>query len=440
MDTKLKSTILSRIKASTIEHKKFEEIVNKFIKKLKRSAKKNAFKCNFFVGGSFGKNTYIKGQFDVDLFCRFDLDYEDSKLSPYLEKILIDAKLKYKVQKGSRDYFSVIFGPKDFKIIFEVIPNRNIKKTSQALNTTDLSPFHVLFLKKKLEKNPHLADEIRLTKQFFKSKKLYGAESYINGFSGHSIDILIAHFGSLNNLIHDAKTWEERKFIDINSSYKNTIEIEKAMGHDKLSSLVIVDPIIKTRNASRALSQEKYSEFLFIANTIGELSLSDFEIEVFDEKKILGDSKEIAVENNLDLILYKFKVKLSGESEDIAGSKMLKLFTKTKKYFTSLDFNIFDDEFFIDFQKGVCLFVFFIEKANLPKLKKVYGPKVFMRDAIYSFLKTRSSFFIEDGKVCIYEKRTIQNISEVYKIPLEDFKKMLIKDISFIKSLRYIKR
>ena len=425
MNIKLKSTILKKIKASSSEHKKFQETVNKFVRKLKRSAKKNNFKCNFFVGGSFGKNTYIKGQFDVDLFCRFNLDYEDSKLSSYLEKILIDSKLKYKVQKGSRDYFSVLFGPKNFKIIFEVIPNRNISKTSQALNTTDLSPFHVLFLKKKIEKNPALADEIRLTKQFFKAKKLYGAESYINGFSGHSIDILIAQFGSLENLLKDARTWDERKFIDINSSYKNTYDIEKTLGNDKLSSLVIIDPIINTRNASRALSVEKYSEFVFIANTLGELSESDFELEGFDEKKVLADSKEIAIENNLNLVLYKFKIKLTGESEDIAGSKMLKLFNKTKKYFESLDFDIFDDEFFIDFNKGVCLFVMFIEKANLPKLKKVQGPKVFMRDAIYSFLKARQSFFIEHGRVCIYEKRTILNISEVYKIPLEDFATLL---------------
>ena len=61
MNIKLKSTILKKIKASSSEHKKFQETVNKFVRKLKRSAKKNNFKCNFFVGGSFGKNTYIKG-------------------------------------------------------------------------------------------------------------------------------------------------------------------------------------------------------------------------------------------------------------------------------------------------------------------------------------------------------------------------------------------
>ena len=69
----IKSKILSEIKPSAYEHEEFEKVVMKFKRKLKRASNKLGLKSDFFVGGSFGKGTYLKGTFDVDIFCRFDL-------------------------------------------------------------------------------------------------------------------------------------------------------------------------------------------------------------------------------------------------------------------------------------------------------------------------------------------------------------------------------
>ena len=92
-----------------------------------------------------------------------------------------------------------------------------------------------------------------MAKQFFKSKSLYGAESYINGFSGHVLDILISNYSSLQNLILQAKTWQEVTFIDINSQYRDFEQASETLNSDKLSNLIVIDPIIKERNAAKAL-------------------------------------------------------------------------------------------------------------------------------------------------------------------------------------------
>ena len=107
MNSSIEKKILMEVSPSKEEHDIYESIVKKFIKRLKRNAKKLEFKCDFYVGGSFGKNTYLKNYFDVDIFCRFDMYYDDSKLSQYIELILIKSKFKYKLQKGSRDYYTV---------------------------------------------------------------------------------------------------------------------------------------------------------------------------------------------------------------------------------------------------------------------------------------------------------------------------------------------
>ena len=438
MDAKLREKILSKIKPSEKSHDVALKIVSEFLNKIEKSAKNQKVKCDFFVGGSFGKNTYLKGNFDVDVFCRFDLSYKEAELSLLLEKILTDTKLKFKKQKGSRDYFSLTFGPKEKEMFFEIIPNRNIKNLKDALNSTDVSPFHVEFVKKMSQKNPKLTDEIRLAKQYFKAKGLYGAESYINGFSGHVIDILICYYGSLEMLLLDAKTWGEQKCIDISSFYNSKESVMKSISEDKISNLIVVDPILKGRNAARALLEDKYYKFILASQNFTLFVEKDFEIIKKTQGDVLKFAKNFSKENNLKVIIYKFDFKISNESEDIIGSKLLKLYTRLNAYFISYDFNVFKENFFIDMEEEVCIFVYYFEKVELSKIKIAHGPKVFMSSDIARFLNSRKDFFVQDLRVCLYKKREITKIEQIQKISLQDMQKLLGKDMSFVKKLTYL--
>ena len=279
MELELKNKILSEIKFSDKDHKIRVEIANNFIQKLQKTADENKIKVEFFIGGSFGKNTYLKDSSDIDTFARFDKNYDDEKISEMLKEILEKTNIEFKKQKGSRDYYSVEFVEKNQNFLFEFVPNRKISSPESFVNTTDISPFHVEYLHKKGKENPEIYDEIRLAKRFFKSKKLYGAESYIGGFAGHVIDILIMHYKSLENLIKSAKDWKETTFIDINSAYKDEKDAIKKMDSAKISKLILVDSILLDRNAARALSDENYYKFLDVVNSINELSENDFKIK-----------------------------------------------------------------------------------------------------------------------------------------------------------------
>ncbi len=440
MDKNLRSNILERIKPSKDEQELIDKTVKKFVRKLRKASRTKCYKCEFFIGGSYGKDTYLRGNFDVDIFCRFDIKLYGSNLSEMVELMLIEAKLAYKKQKGSRDYFSVAFGPKKMKMLFEVIPTLKIKNVDEMVNSTDVSPFHVNFLKEQIKKDPKITDEIRLAKQYFKSQGLYGAESYINGFSGHVIDILIAKYKTLEKLLIDAKTWEERKCIDINNFYESENDILTTLDEDKLSNLIVIDPIIKDRNASRALNNEKYCEFILLANEFVGFEEKDFEIIKPDSKDIIEYVKTFSKDNNLRYLIYKFNFKISGESEDIVGSKLLKLHGKVKKYFQSYDFKIFNEDFFINIDKGECLFIYIFEKVSLPNIKKIIGPKVYMKDAVRNFLKGKERYFIEDSRVCVYEKRIVEHFYDASEISLDKFQQLLGRDISFIKNVRIFKK
>lgn len=439
MDVILREKILNKIKPSFEEDVLRRKLVDEFILTLEDSSQKLGLKCDFLIGGSFGKGTYLKGASDVDVFVSFDLKYDDSKLSSYLQKILDLTNIEYVKQKGSRDYFSYLFQEGKVEIKFEFVPNRRIKTLRDVLNSTDVSPLHVDFLKKKAMNNSELFDEIRLAKQFFKAKKLYGAESYINGFSGHIIDILIAYYGSLENLLCDAKNWKEMQYIDINEFYKSFDDAKKKIDFDKISKLVIVDPIIKTRNAARALSDQNYYKFLLVAQNFDILRERDFEVVKFDLVKVISGAKKYAKSGNLKALFYTINFEVGEHSEDIVGSKLLKLNHKLESYFEAYDFDVFKNEHFIETKLGVALFVLFFEKKELSKFKKVTGPFVYMSDAVRNFTKSRDFYFVEDSRIYGYDIREFLKVEQISKITISDARDLVGRDISFIKSIKIMK-
>ncbi len=431
-----KKEILQRVKPNEKESKEFESTVAELISILEKKIIELDFECEIALGGSFGKGTYLKGSFDVDLFFRFDKSYDDDSLSIHLEEILKSCKLNFKKQKGSRNYFSGNFSHKRINVHFEAIPVVKIKDLSEARNSTDLSVFHVDFIKERIKENLHLSDEIRLAKQYFKAKGLYGAESYIEGFSGHIIDILIANYGSLKNLIESAKEWGENHFIDINSFYKSKEEAIEILEKDKLSSLIIVDPIMKDRNASRALSVTNYNKFLVEALNFKDLKFDDFVVKEESMKSLIKKEIKFANSNRLKVLLYKIKFDIKEESEDIVGSKLKRLSKILIKHFEDLDFKVFKSDFFIDMKTGDCSFVYFFENTEISDLRLINGPKIFMKVPLKNFMKVRKEYFVEEDRVCSYEKRKFTNLKDVCKFNKEKFKLLLNRDIDFVKKVK----
>ena len=159
--------ILDEIRPSERERKEVKKIIESVISNIKLNDAK------LEIGGSYAKNTFLSGNHDIDIFAKFPYSkYKTKDISKELNRML---KMKNKKVHGSRDYFQ--FEKKGYN--FELIPVLDIKNSSQARNITDVSPLHKKWVNKHL-KNP---DEVRLIKKFCRAQNVYGAESYIKGFS-----------------------------------------------------------------------------------------------------------------------------------------------------------------------------------------------------------------------------------------------------------------
>src|SRR3989344_3827200 len=221
----------------------------KIVRLLKKETGRNA---EVFVGGSFAKGTLTKSkEYDVDIFIRFS---KNKDLSTELEKIVKKTakvmRLNYTKLHGSRDYFRI--APSQ-KLTFEIIPVLKIKRVKEAENVTDLSYFHVNYIRKKLAANKR--DDVGLAKQFCKALGVYGAESYINGFSGYALECLIVYYGSFEKMIRKLSLVKEKEIIDIARFYGKKSDVLVELNESKTAGpIVLIDPTWKERNVLAALN------------------------------------------------------------------------------------------------------------------------------------------------------------------------------------------
>ncbi|MFC1682349.1 nucleotidyltransferase domain-containing protein, partial [Nanoarchaeota archaeon] len=368
---------------------------------LERKLKKLKIDAEVFVGGSFAKRTAIKkDKYDVDIFVRFDKKYNNSELSWLLKKVLEGFNNVVAVH-GSRDYYRVLIS-RDF--FFEIVPVRKIKKLEEAENVTDLSFSHVSYIRKKI-KSKKILNDIKLAKAFCYANNCYGAESYIHGFSGYGLELLVYYYGGFVKFLKAMIKVKDKEVVDIEKHFKNKKEVLMNLNAAKLSSpVVLVDGTFKQRNALAGLSHETFEKFRKVSSEF----LKNPELSYFDLKKIDFKSLERnAIKNKLDFVLVKLET--CRQEGDIAGSKL-------KKFFDHLNFEIggFFDVKEKGFEYGGAQSArgFFSVKSKKEIL--VSGPFVEDKKNVSLFKKKHKKTFVKSGKVYSKEKAP-ENLKDFLK-------------------------
>lgn len=425
--------VLEKIKPSERELDGLAKALVEFESKLKPGLRKQ--KAKLFVGGSLAKQTLVKQDsgYDIDIFVLFPyvkFRSRSSELSELLEQILKKSGLKYIVLKGSRNYFQVKFK----NLVLELIPILEIKNAKEAMNITDISPLHVSHILRQIKRNKRLADEIKLAKAFCYANDCYGAESYIRGFSGYSLEVLVSHYRSFMSLIKTASKWsmptkfEDRIIIDPNKHYRSKSQILDDMNEAKMHSpIILVDPVQKERNVSAALSFETLKRFTeackrFLKNP-GERF---FFKEAINIEKLKAEAKKQKAK------LVMLKVISSKNKLDVAGAKLKKfyefLFFSLKKH----GFKIVKGEF--DFNESTLEAKFYLIIKEPEKNYTVNGPPLNVGEKyIDEFKKKWPRAFVKNKKLYAKARRPISNMTQfISSIAKPQLKEMGIKEIKLV--------
>ena len=375
---------LLKIKPDLHEIKQIDLETIKIIGEIKKNIKKAEISAIPFVGGSAAKNTMIKkNKYDIDIFIRFDKKYQDKDLSSILQKLLPKG---YKTIHGSRDYFSIKRG----KLDFEIIPTINVKDPGDARNITDLSYFHVNYMRKKISENNGLNEEIRLTKAFAYYQDCYGAESYINGFSGYAIELLMVHYKKFLSFLTAVSKMNSKVYIDIEKQYKGK-RMDLEINESKLQSpIVLVDPTFKERNVLAALSEETFAKFkkasiAFLKNPSEKFFSTINRAELFEKK-----FKDV----------IKISISTKKQAGDIAGTKLKKFYkffvVEVAKYF-----NLISSEFVYNEEENIGMILLSLKNK---KELIISGPPIKMVEPLRRFKLEHKKIIIKKGRAFTFAK------------------------------------
>lgn len=367
--------------------KKIKE-ADEFIRRLNSEIKKYRIKATAVPGGSYAKDTWLSGDHDIDIFVKFDMKYASEDLSRMLEKIL--SKFKPERLHGSRDYYWV---KEHFR--YEIVPVLNIRKAADAQNVTDFSPSHVQWVNTKGKK---YKNDIRLAKRFCKAAGCYGAESYIHGFSGHVIDVLVIHHKGFVQLLKAALKWKPKVIIDYNGKIgkKATFILNKS----KIQGpMIVIDPVQPDRNAAAALNKQMFELFVEKAkNFLKKPGKEFFEYRGIDYPLLKKQGK-----------VYAIKANVPQGKEDPVGAKLLKAHEFISEKLKG--FEVKDKGW--QWNKGKnAEFWYVLGKERLPEAFETPGPPMNIKEHTSKFRKKHKKIFVRKGRLYAITKYKYRDVNE----------------------------
>ena len=384
--------VLAKIKPGVEEKKLIRKVADNIISIISQNAEKLGMNVEVVLGGSASRETSMKGNHDLDFFIRFESEKEILNSFKMLIAKSFDG---FRIVHGTRDYFKG--NHEGFNI--DLVPSIKYDSPQKALNSADISFFHINYLKKKFEANPKLTDEVLLLKQFLKANDLYGAESARSGFSGYVSELLIIYFNSFYDMIEYFENAKPKVVIDLEKHYKSADEALKTFNKNKISGpLLVVDPLLPLRNAASCVSDESFSEFIFKLR----LFLRTENMKLFNLRGIkLSLIKERSVRRGTKLIPFKLK---KTDDFDILKAKVnrkLNIINNdlTKEGFSVYSFGVTDDSYAY----------FELESIKVSKAKKHFGPFVWCEAEHFSeFVNKWSSAGL--GKPYVFTNKLVVDV------------------------------
>ena len=405
--------ILKKIKPSSEERNRIKKFIDNLYKIAERHAKPfNAYPM--FVG-SIAKNTWLRGDHDIDLFLIFKARFPKEKLEDYGLKIgvSISEELggKYILKYAEHPYVHILVSGYEI----DVVPCYEIKEGEKIISAVDRSPLHYKYVKSKL--TPSLCDEVRLLKYFCKVIGVYGSDVVTRGVSGYLCELLIINFGSFTKALNEISKWFFGEFIDIEGLSNKKEAIRKFRNEP----LIVIDPVDKNRNVASSLSAENLWILINEAKKF-------VETKEFPKPKKQKAKPFLIQKLKKDRETYFFGVvfeKGEGEILDTIYPQLRKLQRRIHSYLEMEEFKVVRAFSFINQN---CYLIFEVESKHLPKIKKNEGPIIFSKENVLRFLQKYPNAYIEGIRFYSDVKRRYQNVITAVKSFFRERKEEIPKD------------
>jgi tRNA nucleotidyltransferase (CCA-adding enzyme) len=216
----------------------------------------------------------------------------------------------------------------------------------------------------------------------------------LNGFSGYVVEILVIYYGSFLDLLKQSLLWKEGTVIDP-SNHHNKGQATFNLNRSKLNSpLIIIDPVDKNRNASAALSLEKFNHLKDAARKyLKSPHETFFRKEPFDYFSLAEKAKK----GKLHLLFLEVKP-LSGK-DDVVGAKLLKAHHFIEQKLSRYQLKESGWEWVMDSKNNSARFYYLLSLDCLPSEEIRQGPPLDLAEFAADFRRKNKDTFVKDGRL-----------------------------------------
>lgn len=415
MQEKIKNIKIDVLKI--IKPKK-EEIqqMHDFISDLLRIARVVATSAEPIIVGSAGRDTWISGKHDIDLFLMFPKGLSREELREigldYGKKIAEQLGGNYIIRYAEHPYVRAEIRNKSV----DIVPCYKIKANSKIISAVDRSPLHTVYLLEHLDAS--LKDEVRVLKQFCKGIGVYGSELKTQGISGYACELLIIKYGKFENVIKAISRYKAGYFIDMEEHWKDNKITKERFNKEPL---VIIDPVDKKRNVTSALSCENFLKLVAKSKEFLENPSIDF---FFPKEECLNKDETSKIKSRgtkfIAIVFNKPDV-----IDDIIYPQLRKALERLSSLLEEHDFKIIRKYYFAEEskekKKHKAYFIFELEEWNPPRIEKRIGPSIFIwknaLDFIEKYKNECFSIYSENDLLVVEKDRKYRDARKL----IEDF-------------------
>jgi tRNA nucleotidyltransferase (CCA-adding enzyme) len=371
------------------------------------------------VDGSVAKDTWIRDYADVDIFMRVSPDLTKLQLRevclPVARRALYPNKIVERFAEHPYVEAMVAFG-KRRALRVNVVPCYKVER-GQWLSATDRSPYHTEYVHQHLTVQQR--DEVRLLKAFMSGIGAYGADIKTGGFSGMLCETLIASHGAFEQVVKEFSTWDEARFIDVESYFEGRRDEVRQLFREPL---IVIDPVDGGRNLAAAVRREQLWNFVAASRqVIAEPSTSFFEapkvkpLAAAVYRKLInqrGSTILAVVMGRMDVVV------------DILWSQLYRTERALVNLLKDNGFSVIRSASWSD-ERSLNVILLELEDATIPGSRRHLGPPVFRVAESASFLTkhlaseaTVSGPWVEADRWVVQKKRDFMSAAELLKTAL----------------------
>lgn len=239
------TAVLEVVEPTDAERQELAETVDRLLERTEAVVADLAVDADVLLVGSTARDTWLRGERDIDVFVRFPPDLPRADLQRHGlavgEAVLPDGRKEFAEHPyvtGEFDGFGV-----------DLVPCFRVERATEIRSAVDRTPFHMRYVREKLDAS--LSNQVRLLKQFCAAIDVYGSDLRTEGFSGYLTELLILEFGSFRGVVEAAADWQPPVRLDPEDHGLRSFD----------HPLVVVDPTDPERNVAAVLSEENVARF-----------------------------------------------------------------------------------------------------------------------------------------------------------------------------------